>query len=83
MNMKSLGLINYEGWCLMAYKNGSEFIIKDQWKKEVAKLSEAELLDFIDGTFDIKDSSGKSWNFANEHRDSKPPFTEIYNFFKY
>ena len=80
--MKKLGLINYEGDCLTAIKEGDHFSIVDQWKEEVAYLSSTEFNEFIDGTISILDSRGKSWYYPEHHIDARPSLAKIYEFLK-
>lgn len=80
--MKKLGLINYEGDCLTAIKEGDHFSIVDQWKEEVAYLSQEEFNEFIDGSLPIIDSRGKSWCFTEQHIDARASLTRIYDFLK-
>jgi len=80
--MKSLGLINYEGDCLKAVKENNELHIIDQYGKTVETFTSTQFFDFIDGIVDITDSKGKSWNYPSEHRDAKPSVGTIYNFVK-
>lgn len=80
--MKSLGLINYEGDCLKAIKEDGSIIIKDQYGSVVDTLTPEQLYEFIDGSRNIVDSKGKSWNFPNESKEAKPSYCKIYNFVK-
>ncbi len=79
---KSLGLINYEGDCLKAVKNGDKIKIKDQYGEFVMTVTVAELYGFIDGLFNITDSQGKAWNYPSESKQSKPSYSMIYHFIK-
>lgn len=80
--MNKLGLINYEGDCLVAIKDGNGITIKDQHGVELRKVSVEELYGFIDGLINIVDSKGKSWNYPSEHKDAKPSYSKIYHFVK-
>ena len=80
--MKSLGLINYEGDCLKAVKENNKILIIDQYGKTVETFTVNQFYDFIDGTINVVDSKGKSWNYENEHRDAKPSMGTVYQFVK-
>ena len=82
MNNKKLELLNSEGPILMAEKVEDGYVIWDQWRKgPLMTLSKAELLDFMNGKVEIADSSGKRWNYLNEHPDMKSSQETIDNFF--
>jgi len=80
--MKKLGLINYEGDCLVAIKSDNGIIIKDQYGVELQTMTVPELYGFIDGLIDIVDSKEISWNYPRASKDSKPSYSMIYNFVK-
>ena len=80
--MKSLGLINYEGDCLKAVKENNEILIIDQYGKTVETFNVNQFYEFIDGLINVIDSKGKSWNYPSEHRDAKPSAGTIYQFVK-
>jgi hypothetical protein len=78
--MNKIGLINYEGNCLEAIKDGNVIYIKDQYGVELRGITPIDLLNFIDGEFDIVDSRGKKWNYPSESEDSKPRMSKVYEF---
>ncbi len=80
--MKSLGLINYEGDCLKAVKENNKILIIDQYGETVETFTVEQFYEFIDGTINVVDSKGKSWNYENEHRDAKPSMGTVYQFVK-
>jgi hypothetical protein len=79
---RSLGLINYEGDCLKAIKEGGEILIEDQYGVIVERFDVPQLYGFIDGLINVVDSKGKSWNYPSESRNSKPSYSMIYHFVK-
>lgn len=81
--MNKIGLINYEGNCLEAIKNGDLIYIKDQYGVELRVITPMGLLNFMDGEFDIVDSRGKKWNYPSESEDSKPRMSKVYEFLDY
>jgi len=80
--MKSLGLINYEGDCLKAVKENKEILIIDQYGKTVETFDVDQFYEFVDGLINIVDSKGKSWNFQREAKDARPSYSMIYKFVK-
>lgn len=80
--MKKLGLINYEGDCLSAVRDDGpgEILIIDQYREPVERLTLNDFYNFLNGTLEIKDSKGRSWNFANEHRDAQAKPADICKF---
>jgi hypothetical protein len=82
MNNISLGLINYEGDCLKAIKDGDKVKIKDQHGKTLKIITLEELFDFFDGLIDITDSEGKVWNYPSESKESKVKYVKLYNFIR-
>ena len=78
--MNKIGLINYEGNCLEAIKNGDLIYIKDQYGVELRVITPMGLLNFMDGEFDIVDSRGKKWYYPSESEDSKPRMSKVYEF---
>ena len=78
--MNKIGLINYEGNCLEAIKDGNVIYIKDQYGVELRGITPIDLLNFIDGEFDIVDSRGNKWNYPSESEDSKPKMSNVYEF---
>ena len=81
--MNKIGLINYEGNCLEAIKNGDLIYIKDQYGVELRVITPMGLLNFMDGEFDIVDSRGNKWNYPSESEESKPKMYKVYEFLDY
>ena len=82
-NHNDLSLLNYEGDVLKLKKlNDDAFAIHDQWDTVVEILTHDKVLEFIDGSRNIIDSSGKSWNWPEAHREAKPTSLRIYEYLK-
>ena len=79
MNKRNvLGLINYEGDCLMAKKKSiNEYVIKDQHGVKLVTWNLNEFCDFLDGKLEIPDSHGKIWNYQREHYESRAKIMEL------
>ena len=78
--MNKLGLINYEGNCLEAIKQGDLICIKDQYGVDLRVITPPALLEFMLGEFDIIDSRGKSWNYPSQSEESKPKMPRVFEF---
>lgn len=62
--IESLDLINSEGAILKAHKIESDlFVVVDEWKKVVDVLDGLQMFEYTRGDFDIKDTSGRYWNY--------------------
>jgi hypothetical protein len=82
MNTKKLELLNSEGPILMAERTENGYVIWDQWRKgPLMTLTREELDKFMKGKIEIADSSGKRWNYLNEHEDMRPSHKTVQNFF--
>ena len=44
-------------------------------------LTREELDKFMEGKIEIADSSGKRWNYLDEHEDMRPSYEAVQNFF--
>jgi hypothetical protein len=83
--MEKLGLINYEGDCLFAVRDDGpgEILVVDQYREPVERLTLTDFYKFLEGSLEITDSKGKSWNFANEHREAQAKPADICRFIAY
>jgi hypothetical protein len=62
--IESLDLINSEGAILKAHKIENDlFVLVDEWKKVVDVLDGLQMFEYTRGDFDIKDTSGRYWNY--------------------
>ena len=77
---KSIELLNFEGPVLQLIRNGQEFIVIDQWKKTVAKLSVQGVLAYCAGDITIIDSAGKEWCFLKEHEEARVKMNKLTEF---
>lgn len=69
----SLGLINYEGAVIKAYKtNKKEFILIDCHGELIDLYSYAKLVDFLNGVTTITISSGEVYNYLEQHQNARP-----------
>lgn len=91
-NKNTLVLLNSEGPILTAIKSyiteytghgmktQDGFIIKDQFGKQVAFLSEKEIFDFTRGKLEILDSKSRIWKYTSQPGSMKPDLKKLYEF---
>jgi hypothetical protein len=66
----------------MAERTEYGYVIWDQWRKgPLMTLTKEDLDKFMEGKIEIVDSSGKMWNYLNEHEDMRPSQETIQIFF--
>ena len=69
----NIGLINYEGDVIKAYKiKEKEFILIDCHGELIDLYSYAKLVDFLNGETTITISSGEVYNFLEQHQNARP-----------
>ena len=78
--MKKLGLINYEGDRLTAFKEDIGIAIVDQYRVLITHMTLEDFYRFLDGSVDVKDSKGKSWNFMKEHPEARAKAGDVGRF---
>ena len=80
-NEKLFGILNFEGDVLKLKKvDANEFVMYDQWEDIIDIFSRDGILNFLDGRTSVKDSSGKTWIWINEHHDARKPLKDILQF---
>ena len=79
-HLPKIELLNFEGPVLEATKHHNLYIITDEWKEIISVLMEEEFLDFVDGSFSVIDSNGRSWNYGDQHRDARQTSAQIQKF---
>lgn len=68
----NIGLINYEGDVIKAYKiKEKEFILIDCHGELIDLYNYSKLIDFINGVTTITISSGEVYNFLEEHPNAR------------
>lgn len=85
--LSQIELLNFEGAVLIATKIkhrilGDIYVIQDEWRHVIAIFTHLEFSNFLSGGFEVVDSNGKSWNYANEHPDAKPTDENLKTFFE-
>jgi hypothetical protein len=69
----NIGLINYEGDVIKAYKiKEKEFILIDCHGELIDLYSYTKLVDFLNGETTITISSGEVYNFLEQHQNARP-----------
>ena len=68
-----LGLLNFEGDVIRAYKvNSNKYIIMDGHGEFIGEYRFWELRNFLTGHSDITISDGKAYNYLKEHPEARP-----------
>ena len=68
-----LGLLNFEGDVIRAYKvNSNKYIIMDGHGEFIGEYRFWELRNFLTGHSDITISDGKTYNYLKEHPEARP-----------
>ena len=72
-------LLNSEGPILVAEKIVT-YMIVDQFKETIAKLSESEMQDFIHGDMRLIDSEGRDFKYSEYPGSMKPNLKKLDEF---
>jgi hypothetical protein len=75
-----IDLVNSEGPLLKLIKSKKSFIVVDEWKVQLATLSKEEVIDFIDGNFNLTDSHGRVWNYPKVSSGMRQKTEKILDF---
>ena len=78
--MNKIDLVNSEGPLLVLAKEKDLFLILDENKKELVKLTRTALNLFLDGQILISDSKGREWNFPKVINDMKVDYSKLEKF---
>lgn len=80
----NIGLINYEGDVIKAYKiKEKEFILIDCHGELIDLYNYSKLIDFINGVTTITISSGEVYNFLEEHPNARAKPDVLTEFLKF
>ena len=78
-----LGLINFEGDVVKAYKvNDNGFIIVDGHGEYIRIYTRLQLDKFLNGEIVISISSGETFNYLEQHQDARPKQHQLDEFLK-
>lgn len=76
----SLDLVNSEGPLLKLIKSKQSFIIVDEWQVQLDTLSKKQVVDFINGKFNLTDSHGRVWNYPIVSQGMRKKVEDIFDF---
>jgi hypothetical protein len=79
MRKERMELLNSEGPILVAEKIVT-YMIVDQFKETIAKLSESEMQDFIHGDMRLIDSEGRDFKYSEYPGSMKPNLKKLDEF---
>jgi hypothetical protein len=79
---KIAGLINYEGDVVSLWSTlvPDQYILKDQWNKEMLRCDKYGVISFFQGHIQVIDSMGKSWHFPSQSREAKAKSSFLFDF---
>jgi len=70
--LETLDLLNSEGGILKMHETSRGILVVDQYRQTIREFTVDEIVDYINGKFDITDSRGKVWNFPEQSIHMKP-----------
>jgi hypothetical protein len=79
-NKKTIELLNSEGPILTATKTDHGYEIRDQYKNDIAVLSESEIQRFVHGNLVMSNSKGELFNYSTYPGSMKPNLKELDEF---
>lgn len=70
--LETLDLLNSEGGILKMHQTAHGILVVDQYRQTIREFTVDEIVDYVNGKFDITDSKGKVWNFPEQSIHMKP-----------
>ena len=70
--LETLDLLNSEGGILKMHETSHGILVVDQYRQTIREFTVDEIVDYVNGKFDITDSKGKVWNFPEQSIHMKP-----------
>lgn len=70
--LETLDLLNSEGGILKMHETSHGILVVDQYRQTIREFTVDEIVDYVNGKFDITDSRGKVWNFPEQSIHMKP-----------
>ena len=75
-------LLNSEGPILVIKRTPEHFLLFDEWKFMIARMSAKTLISFLHGNSTLRDSQDRVWNYAEQHSGMKGNHVELMEFIK-
>lgn len=75
--LETLDLLNSEGGILKMHETLHGILVVDQYRQTIREFTVDEIVDYVNGKFDITDSKGKVWNFPEQSIHMKPSPTNL------
>ena len=70
--LETLDLLNSEGGILKMHETAHGILVVDQYRQTIREFTVDEIVDYVNGKFDITDSHGRVWNFPEQSIHMKP-----------
>lgn len=70
--LETLDLLNSEGGILKMHETAHGILVVDQYRQIIREFTADEIVDYVNGKFDITDSKGKVWHFPEQSIHMKP-----------
>jgi hypothetical protein len=75
--LETLDLLNSEGGILKMHETTHGILVVDQYRQTIREFTTDEIVDYINGKFDITDSKGKVWHFPEQSIHMKPSPSDL------
>ena len=83
-NYPHLGLLNFEGDAVRAYKTKlGGYTIVDDHHEILAEWDEWEMAEFLEGDITVTTSYNKTFRYTDEHPNAKPTEEKLQSFLSY
>jgi hypothetical protein len=70
--VETLDLLNSKGGILKMHETLHGILVVDQYRQTIGEFTVDEIVDYVNGKFDIIDSKGKVWHFPEQSIHMKP-----------
>jgi hypothetical protein len=78
--LETLDLLNSEGGILKMHETSRGILVVDQYRQTIQEFTVDEIVDYVNGKFDITDSRGKVWHFPEQSIHMKPSPSNLSSF---
>jgi|LakMenEpi03Aug12_release.lakeMendotaPanAssembly.Ray.scaffolds.fasta_scaffold1805181_1 hypothetical protein len=75
-------LLNSEGPILVIKRTPEHFLLFDEWKFMIGKMSAKTLMSFLHGNSTVTDTHDRVWNYAEQHSGMKGDHVKLMEFIK-
>jgi hypothetical protein len=75
--LETLDLLNSEGGILKMHETTHGILVVDQYRQTIREFTADEIVDYVNGKFDITDSHGRVWHFPEQSIHMKPSPSDL------